>query len=76
MENMTVSQGLINLAGLLMNSARAISTAADRESLSIQALRGDSLAKVARQYVNSAQTLIRLSCIKKDIADLTEGACE
>lgn len=68
----TISQELMELQTSLKASiAELDKAAATREALAAPFMRADAKAKVARQIINAAQALIRISRIK---ADATEAA--
>ena len=68
----TISQELMELQTSLKASITELDkAAATREALAAPFMRADAKAKVARQIINAAQALIRISRIK---ADATEAA--
>ena len=68
----TISQELMELQSSLKASITELDkAAATREALAAPFMRADAKAKVARQIINAAQALIRISRIK---ADATEAA--
>ena len=68
----TISQELMELQTSLKASITELDkAAATREALAAPYMRADGKAKVARQIINAAQALIRISRIK---ADATEAA--
>ena len=75
MKNKTISQQLLEVQASLKESMVELDNApGTREALAAPYMRADAKAKVARQIINAAQALIRISRIKADAADVAAGA--
>ena len=75
MKRTTLTQELMELQTSLKASITELDKAAGtREALAAPTMRADAKAKVARQIINAAQALIRISRIKADAAETATGA--
>ena len=75
MKNKTISQQLLEVQASLKESMVELDNApGTRGALAAPYMRADAKAKVARQIINAAQALIRISRIKADAADVAAGA--
>ena len=71
----TISQELMELQSSLKASITELDkAAATREALAAPFMRADAKAKVARQIINAAQALIRISRIKADATEVAARA--
>jgi len=71
----TISQELMELQTSLKASITELDKApATREGLAAAFMRADAKSKVARQIINAAQALIRISRIKADATEVAARA--
>ena len=72
MSEKTLINGLVEVQNIIKENIKQInSTTGTKDALEVPTLRADAITKLSRQYINSAQTLIRLGKLHGEITEAT-----
>ena len=75
MNKTTLSKQLIEVQGVLKENIEKVNAAGgNADLLQVLCIKADAVTKLARQYINAAQTLVRLYKASGDAAALTMEA--
>ncbi len=70
----TLTQELVEVQDVLKENIERINRATGtRDQLSIPVMKAEAITKLSRQYINGAQTLIRIGRLKNDISGIVTG---
>ena len=75
MNNVSISKGLIEVQGVLKENINTVNGAGGNpDVLQVFCIKADAITKLSRQYINAAQTLLRLYKASGDVVALTLDA--